>query len=604
MAKAQASEPEQSLVGLFSQRYEQGKSYMRQAGYFSAWPLYERFRAGDQWPAPTARTKSLPRPVFNMIKLIETHKVSNVMAEQINMVFSPQEMEEQEVPEGEIAVGELFTRLSAATWERLDQDDMNEEALEIGANTGTMIAHYYWDTEIKGGTKFPYVGEMEGEVLDPINVFFGNPQQRNVQKQPYILITSRDEVFNVRSYAKNNGVSKEMTKQIKADKDVQDEGYDRAKDEVDSADGKVTVITCYWRKDGQIYFAKIASGVLICPERSIGHRRYPIAVMQWDRRRKAIHGVGETEALIPNQRAINTLIAMQILSVHLTGFPKMLYKSGSVDPMKITNQPGEMIEDRSLPGQGDGIKYLQPGAISTVAGPLVDTIIGHTRSMSGADDAATGTAPSADMNATAIALLQKASAVPIESIKRRYRKWIQDIGLIWEEFWKIKYNLPRQVTLKDDDGEEFAAEFTGSDYADQELRLKIDVGPSSTYSESLVLASLNDAMSRGDLSYKQFLKFAPKNVVPFRDRLLKDMEEQSGIVGMIEQFVESLPPEMQQQFQGLDPAQQFQFIMVGMQQQLAPQMPAQPGAPPGAVAPTDAMSASSVPSPIAEPQII
>lgn len=555
------------LAGELEKQYKDGLSYFRRMGFLDKWPEYERFKASDQWPAATQRTKHLPRPVFNVIKMIETHKVANVMSEQIKMIFSLEEVDDSQ-PEQENDPGELFSRNSEATWERIKQDELNEEALDTAANTGTAIWHYYWDNSIKGGNKYPYIGEMEGEVLDPINVFFGNPQQRNVQKQPYIIINSREMVESVREYAKANGVSGLMAKQIKPDKETQDQGYDMARVELNDS-SKVTVLTRYWREKGQVMFCKVASGVTIKKPTSTGLSLYPIVVMQWDRRKKSIHGIGDTEGLIPNQKAINTLVAMQILSVQLTGWPKLIYKSGAVNPSLVTNAPGEMVEDHSPPGT-NGVSYLEPGPISANAANLVESIMAFTRQMTGADEAATGSAPSADLNATAIMLLQKAAAIPIESIKRRFYRAIEDIGRIWEDFWKVKYNLPRQVLLKDDEGDDYATMFNGADYQDVGFTLKIDVGPSSTYSESLVVSGLENALAAGHITYEQYLKYMPKNTVPYRDRLMKEMDEQKGIIGMMEQIVEQMSPEEKAQFDMLTPEQQVMTLL----NVVAPQQPA------------------------------
>lgn len=555
------------LAGEVESQHKGGVSFLRRMGFLDKWPEYERFKAGDQWPAVTPRTKALPRPVFNLIKMIETHKVANVMSEQINMMFSREEADETQEQDD---TGDLFSRYSAATWEHIKQDDINEEALDIAANTGTVAVHYYYDMSIKGGVQMPYIGEMQGEVIDPINIFFGNEQQRNVQRQPYIIISSREGVKSVREFARKNGMSKEMVTQIKPVKDTQDEGYDSAKVEVDDSK-KITVLTRYWKgNDGKIMFCKVAGGMTIKKPTDTRLTRYPIAVMQWERRKKSIRGIGDTEGLIPNQKAINTLVAMQILSVQLTGWPKLIYKKGAIDPSKITNAPGEMIEDHLPVGQGDGAKYLTPGSISAVAGNLVESILAYTRQMTGADEAATGSAPSADLNATAIMLLQKASAIPIESIKRRFYSFIEDIGRIWEDIWKVKYNLPRQINLKDDDGEEYPAIFDGSQYQDVPMQLKIDVGPSSTYSESLMLSSLDKALDRGDIDYMQYLKYAPHAVVPFRDRLMKELEEKKGIVGQMEQLIASMQPEDKAFFDSLQPDQQFMFLQQNILQQQQP----------------------------------
>lgn len=565
----QENVPSDKLAGELEKQHKEGLSYFRRMGFIDKWPLYERFKAGDQWPAPTQRTKGLPRPVFNVIDMVESHKVASVMSEQINMVFSADEIDETN--QTDVDVGDLFSRYSATTWERIKQDELNEEALDIGANTGTTVWHYYWDDDVIGGKKILFNGEMEGEVLDPINVFFGNPQQRKVQKQPYIIISSREMVKSVKKYARDQGLSWEMVNEIKPDKDTQDQGYDMARVEIDGT-GKVTVLTRYWKgNDGKIYFAKVASGITIKKPTNTGLSLYPLVVMQWKRRRKSIHGVGDTDGLVPNQKAINTLIAMQILSVQLTGWPKLIHKSNAIDQSKVTNSPGEMIEDKSPPGTGDGIKYLNPPSMPTTASNLVDAILGYTRQMTGANDAATGTAPSSQLNATAIMLLQKAAAIPIESIKRRFYRAVEDIGRIWEEFWKIKYNLPRQVMLKDDDGNEYSEIFHGSQHADTPLNLKIDVGPSSMYSESLLLSSLQGALDKGYITYDQFLRYAPKNVVPFRDRLLKEIDQKKGIVSVIEQMIAQMSPQDQEMFAQLQPDQQLQLVQAMMLQQAPPQ---------------------------------
>jgi len=563
-----------NLSGEVERQYTDGLSYKRRMGFLDKWPEQARFKAGDQWPAPTQLTKSMPRPVFNVIKMVEGHKCANVMSEQIKMMFSTMEMDDNTQDDDS---GDLFSRYSDTTWERIKQDELNEEALDICANTGTVAWHYFFDISKKGGKKHPWIGEMEGEIIDPINIFFSNPQQRQVQKQRYIIISSREDISKVKADAKANGMSKEMLSQIKPDKDTQDEGYDAAKIEVNDK-GKATVLTRYWKgEDGKIYFCKVASGLTIKKPTSTHLSLYPIAVMQWDRRKKCIFGIGDTEGLIPNQKSINVLVAMQIFSVQLTGWPKLVYRSGAIDPSKITNRPGEMIEDKSAPGMGDGVKYMNPGNISGAAANLVEQILNYTRQMTGANDAATGNMSSADLNATAIMLLQKAAGIPIESIKRRFYSVVEDIGRIWEDIWKVKYNIGRQVMLKDDEGEEYPEFFKGTEHQDKEMRLKIDIGPSSTYSESLMLSSLDKFLDRGDITFEQYLKFAPKNVVPYRDRLQKELDEGKGIVGQIEQFVKSMAPEEKAMFDQMPPEQQFQLLQstIAPPQQMQQQVPQQ-----------------------------
>lgn len=542
--------------------YGDGLAYIKRMGFLDLWPEYERFKAGVQWPPVTKRTENLPRPVFNIIRFIENHKVSTVMNENVKMLFTPEEMTDDEGHSPDDEGADLFTRYSATTWEHIGQDELNEEALESASNVGTGIWHYYWDNEVKGGKNRPYVGEMCGEIIDPLNAFFGNPQERRVQRQPRIIISCRDEVENIKALAKANKVEQILIDMITPDEDVNDEGYDRAK--VEMTDGKkATLLTKYWKENGQVYFMKVCGSVVVKPKTPTGLRLYPIAVMQWERRKKSIYGIGDTEGIIPNQKAINFLMAMQLLSVQLTGWPKLIYKAGAIDPNKVTNAPGEMIKDTSAPGE-DGVKYLTPGNTSNLAMGLVDSFMEYTKSLSSAQDASTGDVGRGQMNASAIMLLQKAAGVPIESIKKRFYRAIEDIGRIWEEFWKVKYNTTRSVILKDDDGKPYPKDFNGSAYRDTNMKLKIDIGPSSMYSEELMMSSLDKLFDTQQISLEDYLEFAPQNVIPFKDRLLKKIEAQKKAQDM--QIVMKMPPEMQQAYANAPPELQTQMIQSFVQQ--------------------------------------
>lgn len=534
------------LASQIEKEYKQGLNYQKQMGFSSKWPEYERFKAGDQWPQATEKTKNLPRPTFNLIRFILNHKTSSVQNENIKMMFAPEEVPEQaegtQTTDGQQISSDLqlaqegsdkFTKFSDSAWENIKQDELNEDFLEDAGTSGTGILHYFWDDSVTGGITLKYKGEMTGETLDSINVFFGNPQQRNVQKQPYIIITSRDMVENVRSEAKANNIPVEDRAMIQPDKNTTDEGYDSAQKELDDSQ-KVTVITKYWKEQGRIYFCKVSSSVVIKPKTDTGFELYPIVIMSWEKRKKSIFGVSEVEGLIPNQKAINFIIAMMLLSVQDNAWPKILAKQGALQ-QQITNTPGEVITDYTSPGTGKGIEYLQPGNISQFAPLVVDKIMDLTRTLTGASEVSTGDPFTKDLNAAAIIALQNAAKVPIDQIKKRFYRAMEDVGRVWEQFFKVKYNTLRNVTVKDQDGNEIPMQFNGSQYAEVPMRLKIDIGASSSYSESLMMSSLDKFLDKQYITFPDYLEFVPQNVVPFKDRLKKIIDERQQEQALIQQ---------------------------------------------------------------------
>ena len=288
--------------------------------------------------------------------------------------------------------------------------------------------------------------------------------------------------------------------------------------------GKVTVLTEYYKIDGNVYFKKVCNDVVIIPETNTHLTRYPIAVMTWKARKKCIYGIGDTEGLIANQKGVNFSLAMMLLSQQQTGWPKLLAKPGAIQ-QKITNTPGEIITDYYV-GDGDGIKYMQTGSFSPQTFSLVDKFIDLTKDLNGANDASMGIAPGADMSAQAIMLLQRSAGVPIEDIKKRFYRCMEDVGRIWEDMWKVKYNLPRRIRVPGENGSDEMMEFQGDSYKEVPMRLKIDIGPASTYSEFTAQGTLDKLYDKGAIDTVTYLKFSSKTAVPFKTELIKEIELQ------------------------------------------------------------------------------
>lgn len=506
-------------AGVIWTQYENIRDYKVQEGLHEDWQQSVDFMEGRQWPAATERTKNLPRPVFNVCRQIVNHKVSAVMADHIGMVFSPEEAEQKL----DDYLAEVFSRYAATSWENIKQDALNEVALTYGGTRGNAIWHYYFDLSKDGGRALKYKGDICGDAIDPMNFFPGNPKSANVQTQPYIIISTRMSAETVKEIARENKIAPEIVAMITPDKN--NDGYDfQAREARD--DDKTTVLVRYERDraTGRIKYSKSTRTVLFQPETEMPLKLYPIAAMQWDYRSDQFFGLNEVTQIVPNQKLINFLMAMQALSAQLTGWPKLIYKSDSMDVHKVTNTPGEMIEDKS-PDQNFAVRYLAPPAMPSGIQTLVDNVLGITKNISGATETSTGEANMMGrMNATAIMLLQKASSVPLEGIKRRFYQAMEDVGNIWADMWSGYYTTERVLNLKGDDGERKAVQLRLSDYKDIPLRLKIDIGPSSMWSENMAQTTLDMLLEKGAITPEDYIDLVPANVAPFRSKLKRIWE--------------------------------------------------------------------------------
>lgn len=516
-------------------RFTDVRDYKQSEGLIADWQQSVDFFEGRQWPPATEKTKNMPKPVFNVCEQIVNHKVASVMADNIRMVFSPEEagadVEEQ--------IAEVFTKYSDTTWEDIKQGGLNEVALTNGATRGNPILHYYWDDNRYGGSTLKYIGEICGEVIDPMNFFPGNPKCPDIEKQPNIILLVRLSVENIKEIARDNGVKPEIIAMITPDKN--NDGYDSSSREV-RGDDKATVLVMYSKdkKTGQTKYSMSTRNCVFQPETLMPIKRYPIATMQWKYRSDSFFGGDEVSAIIPNQKLINFMMSMQALSAMLTGWPKLIYKSDSIDVHRVTNTPGEMIEDKSTDNQF-GMRYLSPPAMPSGTQTLVDNIMGITKNLSGATETNTGEAGMMGrMNATAIMLLQKASSVPLEGIKRRYYQMMEDVGNIWAEMWKGYYTTERVINIKDEEGNRIPLPFRGSDFADMPLKLKIDVGPASMWSENLAQTTLDNFLEKQIITPEEYLDLVSPNVAPFKAKLKKIFEKKRMEA---EQMQAQMPPQ-------------------------------------------------------------
>ena len=551
-------------VGTINKYYADGKGYFSYMGFFKLFPKCERFLAGDQWAPPTQATKNKPRPVINIIEPISNHKVSSIINDPIKMVFSPDDQDEAD----EMAeVGaELFTQYAEVEWDNLDQDELNEDSLRSAVVKGAGIWHYYWDDTVIMGKKRQSKGKLCGEVLDPLNVFVGNPQDTKTQTQPYILITGRKDIEEIKRMAKGNGIAETDIIQIVGDKNTSDEGYDAAQKELKD---KANVITLYWKElmppmaYATIQLIKTCGNIVVMKQVNTQHKLYPIAKINWGKKTKSWYGKGQVEGLINNQKYINYMVAMQMQSAIDTGSPKAMVKAGVTG---WDNDTSKVIVDNSGSASW-GISYLQPTAISQAVPTLVEFLLTNAKSNAGASESTTGDVSSmSNLSPTVVMALQQQAQVPIESIKTRFKRTLKEVGEILAEFWTINYTTTRVMMIDKIDpntidpmtgkgftdpntGQEIPPteskqpqDFKGTDFKDITLKLKINIGTSKTFSDTLTTTSLDQLFTDGIIDGETKIKYYPETAMPFKDQILKDLPEIQA--RKQQQLMSQIPPQM------------------------------------------------------------
>jgi hypothetical protein len=524
-----SKQPEQ--VTEIWQNYKAGIDYQRNAGFSAKWPEFERFKALDQWPAPTEATKNLPRPVIDITNYIIGHKVSNTMSSALKMAFIPKQLPRgQEDFVNEAA--ETLTNLAAETWYDLEQDELNALALDDAATIGAGHWHYYWDPT--KGSKFGtrYIGDIAGEIIDSSCIFYGDPQNTDVQTQPRISIASRMDTDLAKEMLLRAGADKSVVARIEGDGNDDDvEIYDRNKERLDG-EKKTTIITQYTRKNGIVHMAKsVKRAVVIPPTPMKGMTRYPIECFQWERQKRCIYGRSELAGVIPVQKAINLLYALMIMCCQDIGFPKLVVYPGALRGQTVTGKMGQMITNYLSNPQA--IQYLNGGQFNNAVFGIVDNLIGYAKSLHGVSEGLTGERIASDMAVGAIMAIQAQARQPLKPKERAFYRSVANIGKIWEEFYKNYMDLPRPMVMMTETGKPQNRIFKGSDFKDVPFSLKVEVGPTSEFNESLA-QSFNDRMySQKDISADMYVELAPDSAYPNKTlykRLKAQQAEQSGLL--------------------------------------------------------------------------
>lgn len=421
------------------QEYQAGVNYNTSIELYNNVTQNENFYVGKQWEGVNA--PDLPKPTLNFLKRVVSYFVSMLVTDDIAASLKPFKTDRE--------IEQLSAAVSADVTRIIEQErgkEKSRDAIRNAAVDGDSCFYLWFDPDKESGQ---YVkGDIRIELVSNINCIFGNPYQNDVQSQPYIIIAMRRLVCDVQDEIEENGGDPQ---QIVGD-------TDENQNESDQSDRLCTVLIKLWREktdgadaDGNpttsatIKAIKVTEGAVVKEEWDTGLRLYPVAWMSWEKVMASYHGQAALTGLIPNQIAVNRLLAMMIRSVELNAFPKILYDKNKFSK-GWNNRVGEAIGVTGNPN--DAYANVFRGAdVSTQVGEVVDKIVSMTRDFMGASDAALGNVK--PDNTSAIIALQEASAIPIELNRRSFYDFTEQYIRIIVDIMRANYGV-RDVDIEMD----------------------------------------------------------------------------------------------------------------------------------------------------------
>lgn len=523
--------------------FERGVAFKRslgERGMYEQNRINERFYSGDQWQGVHCGG-SRPLVRHNVIRRIGEYKMAVVGAAPAAVQFSVEgipntlamqekirryrqalcrgeDCEELSGAEEAQTVAAALTDYFATTGRRLRLNDLGQRALRNAYISGSGVLYTYWDDRVctglyaDQGKQKPIRGDIACEVLDIEQVYFGDPYLEELQEQPFILIAQQKPLAQVRRQAKREGCV----------------GWEkiRADDGGQESDGRVTVLTRFWKEydeEGEccrVMAMRVCRNAVLRPAWDLGVRLYPMSLFRWEEKRDAAYGESEIPYLIPNQIAINRTVSAGVWAVMLSGMPIMLV-NGELVPQPITNDPGQIIPIYgSAEDLQNAVRYVEPPAFSADFNANVQNLITETMTQAGISTTLLGDVK--PDNTSAILAVREASLMPLQLIQNRYFGFIEQTARIWAEFWLTMYG-DRALKLELPDGVWYMA-FQADKYRDLLLSISVDVGAGSQYSETRSVETLDNLYTNGVITAKQYLSRLPQGFVPKLDALLQELE--------------------------------------------------------------------------------
>lgn len=501
--------------------YERGLDFNSSINLEDTVRVNENFFIGKQWEGVISN--GLPTPVFNFLKRVCCFTVATITSDNIKVNASPLSATPNTTSLVE-PVRIINEELDALT-ELNNIPSLMREFARNAAVDGDGCLYTWWDPDAETGQDAK--GCIRTEIVENLRVHFGNPNDRDVQSQPWIILERREIISAAQAEAKENGF--ETWRNIGGDGD--NTNPDAAKETTD----KVTTILLFWRdtKTRHIWAYKCARGSSIREPWDLGIKLYPISWLNWDYIQDCFHGQAMITGLIPNQIFVNKLWAMSQLSLMTTAFPKVVYDATRVG--KWDNRIGAAIGIQG--GDVNNVaKIIDPASISPQISQFIQLAVEETEQSLGATSVALGdTRPD---NTSAIIALQRAASTPSEITKQNLYKSIEDLYRIYIEFMGEYYGkryvdmtTPEEVRqIYDFIGQTAPAEipmqFDFSQLKDMPMHIKLDIGASSYYSEIASIQTLDNLLKMGKIDTIQYLERIPDGYIPGRRELINELKEQ------------------------------------------------------------------------------
>lgn len=543
--------------------YSQAQMYARQTNIYESTDKNFRMYNGDQWAG--LKLKGIEPVQLNFIKPIINYKVGAISQNLWAIHYSAENIDIPEFVETARKTCELLNKKAAKIWEATYMDYMVRQICKNAAINGECPIYINFNEN----KNMPEI-----EVLNKTDIYFGNENHSDIQKQPYILLKKRMPVSLAKVLAEENGASKQEIQYILGDQETFEEAGDSAKEEKDNM---VTVVWKLWKENKNVYMSIATRYCNIKENENTGLSLYPVTHMIWEEKQGSARGAGEiTVGLIANQIEVNKTLMRRALVAKNTAYPQKVVNIDKIQNPSALNEVGGIIKVSGMGVQNvqDAFTNINPAQMSSDVERLQQDLIQTSRELASASQAASGDVDAEEASGRAILAVQQASQQPLVEQLGMIKKTIEDIARI--ELDMLKTYSEDGLEVENEVQDPISGQTTiqiekidGIVLKELQATAKVDVTPKSTYDkyaqersiENLFIKGMFNPQMLGQLKF--YLECLDDDSVMPKQKLLervdKELEKQSRIAEIQAQGQQLIA--QQQQFYNMDPESQATTMM-------------------------------------------
>lgn len=475
--------------------------------------MHERFVSGDQWLG--VKAPDIDKPVLNFLDRTVMYEVALIVSNDIGT--SVKRMIDEDSEDSQAISKYMQEEIDRIIEERNIKAKLRENLRDCAID-GDTAGYVFFDAE---------KNRIEYEILENTSVLFANPSVSEVQVQPYIIIEKLRDLREVKLFAYLNGV--QGWDEIQADNQ---RSYRESDQPVGYGRNTVTVLQKFWRDDdtGTIWFTECTMGQTLREPVDTRQKLYPIAWMNWQKVKESYHGKSLVGGMIPNQIAVNRLWAGALWHLRQQAFPKVFYDKSKLP--EWSNMPGAAYA--VAPGALDqtiATAFESPKMDNDVK-EIVEKTISMTRDFMGVNDVVLGNIN--PNNTSAIIAVQKSTAAPLEMQRLAFYQFVEDlVRIIADQI--VQYYGIRTVKITRESTDEmgnkiketadYEIDFNQLDY--DELRLAVDIGEASYWSELTQLQTMDSLFQKGLITDALlYLDGIPDKYIPNKQKIIDALKEQ------------------------------------------------------------------------------